>query len=92
MRCAYIAAKEFPNKLVFVDYRWKGCHVGPLVLGYKVKGEGLPLYPNLKTTALSLVIAEHVESGIPLPIRDQNNVGNDQDLSKYPKHNDVVTK
>lgn len=77
---------------MFVDHHWKGCHVGPLVLGCKIKGEGLSLYPNLKTIALSLVIVKHAESCVPLPIPSQKVIDNDQDLNKYSKHNDVVTK
>lgn len=67
--CIY-CGKEYPYKLKFMDYYWKGCHVGPLVPSYKVKGEGLPLHSTLKIIALALVIAKHVESGVPLSIHN----------------------
>ena len=89
--CTY-CGHEFPIKLRLVDHRWRGCHEGPFVPGYSEKGEGLPVYPNLKTTALSMAIAKQVESGGKLAIRNQKGVDDDQDLTKYPSPTDTVTR
>lgn len=71
--CNY-CEKEFLNKMRLVEHHWRGCHVDHKVPSYKTKGEGLPLYPNLKTIALSVAIAKQIDSGKVLPINNRKGV------------------
>lgn len=64
----------------------------PKVLGYKETGERLPLYPNLKNTTLSVATTRQVENGEVLPLHNQQGVDDDQDLAKYPRPTDIVTR
>lgn len=61
---------------------WRGCKQGPWVPSYKKKGEGLPIFPNVKTIA----IAKKIENGEVLVICNQIAIDTKHDRSIYPMH------
>lgn len=67
--CVYNGTK-FTSKLQAKEHKCRGCKVGLIVHSYKNLGEGIPMYPNLKTMALVKQLEQSIFSGVTLPIRN----------------------